>query len=82
MILLLSHGADINLCDKYCESPIYIACRNGHDRTVQLLLSHLADIDLCDKGDITGQCLLLKSNIVDKMYGLDSFFSLFVFCQV
>uniref|UniRef100_A0A8W8JPR8 Novel STAND NTPase 3 domain-containing protein n=1 Tax=Magallana gigas TaxID=29159 RepID=A0A8W8JPR8_MAGGI len=38
--------------------------------------------DWCDKDDITGQYLLRKDNIVDNMYDLDSFFSLFVFCQV
>lgn len=36
----------------------------------------------CDKDDITGQYLLRKNNIVDNMYGLDSFFSLLVCCQV
>lgn len=37
--------------------------------------------DWNDKDDITGQYLLRTTNIVDNIYDLDSFFSLFVFCQ-
>uniref|UniRef100_K1QU25 Uncharacterized protein n=1 Tax=Magallana gigas TaxID=29159 RepID=K1QU25_MAGGI len=44
-------------------------------------LKHVSS-DWCDKDDITGQYLLRKDNIADNMYDLDSFFSLFVFCQV
>ncbi|XP_052704712.1 uncharacterized protein LOC128180618 [Crassostrea angulata] len=45
--LLLSKGADINLCMEDKASPLSIACQNGHDSIVQLLLSKGADIDLC-----------------------------------
>nr|XP_034330481.1 uncharacterized protein LOC105323896 [Crassostrea gigas] len=38
--LLLSNGADINLCNKNGATPLYIACQNGHDSTIQLLLSN------------------------------------------
>eukprot|EP00105_Crassostrea_gigas_P036826 XP_019920974.1 PREDICTED: uncharacterized protein LOC105323896 [Crassostrea gigas] len=47
--LLLSNGADINLCNEDGYSPLYIACQTGHDSTVQLLLSNGADINLCTK---------------------------------
>eukprot|EP00105_Crassostrea_gigas_P035545 XP_019919693.1 PREDICTED: ankyrin repeat and SOCS box protein 3-like [Crassostrea gigas] len=45
--LLLSKGADINLCMEYGASPLYMACQNGHNSTVQLLLNKGADINLC-----------------------------------
>nr|XP_034330634.1 uncharacterized protein LOC105344498 isoform X7 [Crassostrea gigas] len=47
--LLLSNGADINLCNKNGATPLYIACQNGHNSTVQLLLSNGADLNLCDE---------------------------------
>ncbi|XP_052678162.1 ankyrin repeat and KH domain-containing protein mask-like [Crassostrea angulata] len=47
--LLLSNGADINLCREDGASPLYIACLKGHDRTVKLLLSNGADINLCEE---------------------------------
>nr|XP_034332339.1 uncharacterized protein LOC105325316 isoform X2 [Crassostrea gigas]XP_034332340.1 uncharacterized protein LOC105325316 isoform X3 [Crassostrea gigas] len=49
LTLLLSNGADINLCNKYGRGPLYIACENGHDSTVQLLLSNGADINSNNK---------------------------------
>eukprot|EP00105_Crassostrea_gigas_P037644 XP_019921792.1 PREDICTED: uncharacterized protein LOC109618466 [Crassostrea gigas] len=45
--LLLSNGADINLCKENGASPLSIACLVGHNSTVQLLLSNGADINLC-----------------------------------
>nr|XP_034330656.1 uncharacterized protein LOC105344498 isoform X23 [Crassostrea gigas]XP_034330657.1 uncharacterized protein LOC105344498 isoform X23 [Crassostrea gigas] len=51
--LLLSNGADINLCKKDGTSPLFIACQNGHDSTVQLLLSNGADINLRNKNGAT-----------------------------
>ncbi|XP_052695777.1 serine/threonine-protein phosphatase 6 regulatory ankyrin repeat subunit C-like, partial [Crassostrea angulata] len=47
--VLLSNGADINLCDKDGASPLHGACENGHDSTLQLLLNNGANINLCDK---------------------------------
>lgn len=46
-ILLLENGADVNLCNKYGESPLHLACENEHDSTLQLLLSDTADIRSC-----------------------------------
>lgn len=47
--LLLKHGADINLRDKFGVSPLATACQNGHDITVRFLLKNGADINLCDE---------------------------------
>ncbi|XP_062612944.1 ankyrin-1-like [Saccostrea cucullata] len=52
ILSLLRNGAKINMCINLCNkngaSPLYIACQNGHDSTVQLLLNNGADINLCD----------------------------------
>ncbi|XP_065941837.1 serine/threonine-protein phosphatase 6 regulatory ankyrin repeat subunit B-like [Magallana gigas] len=47
--VLLSHGADINLCMENGASPLYIACQEGHNNIVDLLVSNGADINLCTK---------------------------------
>lgn len=47
--ILLSNGADINLCDDYGASPLYKACEHGYDSIAQILLSKGADINLCLK---------------------------------
>lgn len=47
--LLLSKGADMNLCYKDGLSPLMAACFKGYDSIVQLLLNHGADINLCSK---------------------------------
>jgi ankyrin repeat protein len=46
---LLSSGADINLCDKQGQSPLFLASMAGHCDVVKCLLSSGADINLCDK---------------------------------
>ncbi|XP_062579236.1 uncharacterized protein LOC134241175 [Saccostrea cucullata] len=60
-ISLLSNSDKINLCDikngdsHPCKAyyrgrdstPLYIACQNGHESTLQLLLNNGADINLC-----------------------------------
>lgn len=43
--LLLSNGADIDLCRDNGSSPLYIACQEGHDNTVKLLLHNGADVN-------------------------------------
>lgn len=45
--LLLSKGADINVCKKNGPSPLYMACLYGIENIVQLLLINRADINLC-----------------------------------
>ncbi|XP_062585884.1 uncharacterized protein LOC134247557 [Saccostrea cucullata] len=47
IICLMKNDADINLCNNDGVSPLYIACQNGHDSTLQLLLNNGADINLC-----------------------------------
>lgn len=46
--MLLRNRADINICNEKGASPLFIACQNGHQRTVQLLLSFRADPNICE----------------------------------
>ncbi|XP_065924639.1 uncharacterized protein [Magallana gigas] len=93
--LLLSNGADINLCTKVRVSPIIFAFVNRHYKTVNILLNNDADsslacgwevnpalVDCFDKQDCTVVFLLQKDNISNHLYDPDSYFSLFVSCQV
>lgn len=92
--LLLKNKADVNLNEKNGFSPVFIAFYMRHFPIITALLEAGADTsiangcrlnyvssDWCDKDDITWQYLFRKNNIVENMYDLDSFFSLFVFCQ-
>lgn len=95
--LLLNKGADtcINANNKRGLSPLYIAFYERHIKTVQLLLKKGADarlvngcgiktasIDWFDENDSIMQFLRSEDNINKNIHDLDSFFSLFVFCQV
>jgi ankyrin repeat protein len=46
---LLSSGAEINLCEKRGQSPLFIASMIGHCDVVKFLLSSSANINLCDE---------------------------------
>lgn len=76
-------------------SPLYIAFENRHCSTVNLLLQNNTDtsfacgwevnpdlVDCFDKNDRTVEFLLRQDNIINNMYDPDSYFSLFVSCQV
>nr|XP_034308616.1 ankyrin repeat, PH and SEC7 domain containing protein secG-like isoform X2 [Crassostrea gigas] len=93
--LLLNNGANINLCLKDKVSPLYIAFEKRHIKTINVLLNNGVDTSLAcgwkvnpalvecfDKHDSTAIFLLQKDNISKYMYDPDSYFSLFVSCQV
>ncbi|XP_052710712.1 uncharacterized protein LOC128185077 [Crassostrea angulata] len=84
--LLLKNGACINLCIKDRVSPLFVAFECRRYETVNILLNHGVDTSLAcrweDKQDGTMVFLLQKKNISNNMYDLDSYFSLFVSCQV
>lgn len=50
--LLLEHGADINMRDKYGRTPLYRAVRTNHETLVKLSLERKADVCVQDtEGD-------------------------------
>lgn len=92
---LLNKGAYINLNNERGLSPLYIAFYRRHFKTVQFLLENGADarfnngcgikpasINWFDENDSTVQFLQREDNIIENIHDPDSFFSLFVFCQV
>ena len=44
MQALVSSGGDVNKCDKYGQSPIYVAARIGRKECVQALVSSGGDV--------------------------------------
>lgn len=94
---LLNLGANINLCVKDGVSPLYIAFKNRKCNIVNILLKNNADtslacgwevnpdlVDCFNKHDRTVEFLLRQDNIINNnnMDDADSYFSLFVNCQV
>lgn len=93
--LLIANGADINLSEINGISPLYVAFAWKHCETVNILLECGADTSVlhgCGSNSLSADCnnkddqtilyLLQSNNIIDNIYDLESFFSLFVFCQV
>ena len=60
MQLLLNNGAEVNLCEETGASPLYIACQNGHDSTVQLLLNNGAETGI---SPLHVACLIIHEGI-------------------
>ena len=46
-------NADVNLCNNDGISPLWKACQNGHEETVQLLLKHDASVNLCNNDKVS-----------------------------
>jgi ankyrin repeat protein len=46
---LLSSGADVYLCDRNKQSPLFVASMSGHCDVVKCLRSSGADVNLCDR---------------------------------
>ncbi|XP_031492431.1 potassium channel KOR1-like isoform X2 [Nymphaea colorata] len=47
---LINEGVDINLKDKFGNSPLLEAIKNGHDHVASLLIQHGACLDIDDAG--------------------------------
>ncbi|XP_052799836.1 ankyrin repeat and SOCS box protein 11-like [Mya arenaria] len=45
---LISHGANVNLCDLRKVSPLMVACRLGNEQLVKILVRNAANINLRD----------------------------------
>lgn len=51
--MLLSHGAKVDIKDRYGQTALYLACGNGRSRVARLLLEHGANVDLPNKEGFT-----------------------------
>jgi ankyrin repeat protein len=61
--LLLEHGCDINAVDsRYSNSPLHVACSNGHTQIVEELVARGADITLKNRDGQTPFFLSKKRN--------------------
>lgn len=49
----MNNGADVNLCKRFSESPLFIACRKGHDSIVRSLLKNGANIKYFNEFEVT-----------------------------
>lgn len=49
----MNNGADVNFCKRYSESPLFIACRKGHDSIVRSLLKNGANIKYFNEFEVT-----------------------------
>lgn len=66
MQILLSNGANINLCAKNGLSPLFVACKNGNNRAVKFLLKKEAAINYqCVKYKITPLYISFQENHED-----------------
>lgn len=45
----LAHGADVNRCDDNGNTPLIVACQNGHATVCHLLVEHGADLRMSNK---------------------------------
>jgi len=60
-ILLISHGADVNLKDFDGKTPLFWAASNGHEESCRLLIDHGADFNTQDRdGNTPIYCAKLK----------------------
>lgn len=84
-----------NLSTKHGFSPLYLALAFRLRETVKLLIEYgantsiengcgfkSASFDCNDKEDKTLQFLIQEDNVINNINDPDSYFSLFVFCQV
>ncbi|KAK9118097.1 hypothetical protein Scep_016190 [Stephania cephalantha] len=55
LFLIELDGVDINIPDKFGNTPLFEAIKNGHDRVASLLTKHGASLDIDDGGN----CLCL-----------------------
>lgn len=63
--ILLSNGADTNLCKKNGASPLFVACQKGNNDIVNVLLSKGAKINLCMKNGASPLLIACKEEHMD-----------------
>ena len=59
---MVKNGSDINLDDKYGQTCIYYAIKEGHYEVVEYLIKNGADLNKFDKKKLTPYTFALKHN--------------------
>jgi len=67
---LIAGGADLDLADKYGNTPLIIACHEGHTDVVKALIAGGADLDLAKNPEITPLQYACKNGHTDVVKAL------------
>eukprot|EP00638_Chattonella_subsalsa_P000677 CAMPEP_0117741268 /NCGR_PEP_ID=MMETSP0947-20121206/4811_1 /TAXON_ID=44440 /ORGANISM="Chattonella subsalsa, Strain CCMP2191" /LENGTH=522 /DNA_ID=CAMNT_0005557491 /DNA_START=85 /DNA_END=1650 /DNA_ORIENTATION=+ len=71
--LLIRAGFDVNLRNKYQQTPLHLASRTGHLEMITLLMDHHADLEAKDEVQCTPATVAQKHNKPDAVQLLLSF---------
>lgn len=63
--LLIKHGADVNICNKYGYPPLYICCEYGYSNCAELLLLNNADVNRCNRYEWSPLHISCKNNHIN-----------------
>jgi ankyrin repeat protein len=63
-------NTDVNKCSNDGQSPLYIACQEGHDKIVKILLTHGADINKSRDNGYSPLQIACHSNHIDVVVEL------------
>jgi ankyrin repeat protein len=63
--LLIKHGANVNICNKYGYPPLYICCEYGYTKCAELLLLNKADVNKCNRYEWSPLHIACKKNHID-----------------
>jgi ankyrin repeat protein len=47
--MLINHNANVNQCNKYNDTPLHLACSNGHGEVACMLINHNANVNQGNK---------------------------------
>lgn len=67
---LLQHDANVNITNRYGETPLHLAVRNGRAELVEMLLEHGADMTVVG-GEGTPRDVALRAKLPEMMALLD-----------
>lgn len=69
-LLLVEHGADVDLCDRHQWSPLHQAVRSGDKEMVFLLVEHGADLEARDLEECTPLLVAVEEGRLDLVQAL------------
>lgn len=63
--LLIKHGANVNICNKYGYPPLYICCEYGYTNCAEVLLLNKADVNKCNRYEWSPLHISCKNNHIN-----------------